>query len=195
MLVTLRASSILVLAFTLLCGGIYPALITAIGQTAFCEQANGSLLREGDRVIGSSLIGQSFRSAGYFWGRPSATGTPYDGAASSGANLGPTNPALRERITARIAELRASDPGNLNAIPVDLVTSSGSGLDPHISPAAATWQAPRVARERGLEVAAVVALIALHTEGRTFGLFGEARVNVLALNLALDAACGDCTPP
>lgn len=195
MLVTLRASSILVLAFTLLCGGIYPALITAIGQTAFCEQANGSLLREGDRVIGSSLIGQSFRSAGYFWGRPSATGTPYDGAASSGSNLGPTNPALRERITARIAELRASDPGNLNAIPVDLVTSSGSGLDPHISPAAATWQAPRVARERGLEVAAVVALIALHTEGRTFGLFGEARVNVLALNLALDAACGDCTPP
>jgi K+-transporting ATPase ATPase C chain len=194
MLSHLRPALVLLGLFTVLTGLVYPAVVTGVAQVVFPDQANGSLVREGGRTVGSALIGQEFApNPTYVWGRPSATGpapyTAFDGetlTGSSGSNLGPTNPALAEATAARAALLRAADPGNAAPIPVDLVTASGSGLDPHVSPAGAAYQVARVARVRGMDAAAVRALVAEHTEGRTLGLLGEPRVNVLALNLALD---------
>ena len=185
----LKTATILYLALTVVTGVLYPLGVTAIAQIAMPVRANGSLIARDGRMVGSTLIGQPFSSPGYFWSRPSATGPmPYNAAASSGSNLGPTNPALEEAVRERIAALRAADPGNQAPVPVDLVTASGSGLDPHISPAAAAFQVTRVARERGMDPARLRALVAEHTEGRSFWLLGERRVNVLTLNLALDTA-------
>ena len=187
----IKTATILYLVLTVLTGVLYPLVVTAIAQIAMPAQANGSLIERGGRPVGSTLIGQAFTGPGYFWSRPSATGPmPYNAAASSGSNLGPTNPALEEAVRERIAALRAADPGNLSPVPVDLVTSSGSGLDPHITPAAAEFQADRVALARGMDPARVRALVGEYTDGRTFGLLGEPRVRVLELNLALDAAAG-----
>ncbi|WP_417069794.1 potassium-transporting ATPase subunit KdpC [Niveibacterium terrae] len=184
----IRPTLVLLGAFTLITGGLYPVVVTAIAKAAFPAQAEGSLIVRDGKSTGSTLIGQSFSSAKYFWSRPSATSPmAHNARASSGSNQGPLNPALAEAIRGRIAALKASDPQQGAPIPVDLATASASGLDPHISPAAAAWQAPRIARERGLPRGQVDALIALHTEGRQFGVLGEPRVNVLALNLALDA--------
>jgi potassium-transporting ATPase KdpC subunit len=185
----LRPALVLLLLLTVLTGAVYPLAVTAIAQLVFPAQADGSLLvgRDG-QVVGSALIGQPFGDPKYFWGRLSATAPfAYNAAASSGSNLGPLNPALVDAVKGRSDALREADPGNRDAIPVDLVTASGSGLDPHVSPAAAFWQVPRVARARGLDPAAVESMVARHTEGRQLGFLGEARVNVLALNLALDA--------
>lgn len=174
--------------FTVLLGAVYPALTTAVGRVAFPSSTGGSLLVRDGRTEGSALIGQPFSDPGYFWGRPSATeGVPYEGRASGGSNLGPSNPALREAVLRRIAALRAADPSNVAPVPVDLVTASASGLDPHVSPAAAWWQVERVARARGLPADQVRRLVAERIEGRTLGFLGEPRVNVLLLNLALDA--------
>lgn len=173
--------------FTLLLGIAYPLLVTGIAQAAFPRQANGSLVEQGGKVVGSALIGQRFSGPGTFWGRPSATGPfPYNAAASSGSNLGPTNPALFERVKGDVARLRAAHPG-MGPVPVDLVTTSASGLDPHVSPAAALYQVERVAAARGLPPAAVERLVREHTQGRFLGLLGEPRVSVLELNLALEA--------
>jgi K+-transporting ATPase ATPase C chain len=175
------------LVLTVITGVAYPLLVTGVAQGLFPEAANGSLIREGDRVLGSRLVGQPFSDAKYFWGRGSATGPmPYNGAASSGSNQGPLNPALKEAVEGRVKALRDAGGPADRPIPVDLVTASGSGLDPHISPAAAAYQAERVAKARGLPEARVNELVAQHTEGRQLGLLGEPRVNVLALNLALD---------
>lgn len=172
-------------------GVAYPVFVTLLSQTLFHAQAEGSLIRTGAGVVGSELLGQSFASPRYFWGRPSATSrVPYDAAASSGSNLGPLNPALAGRMHASIASLRAAAADSSQLIPVDLITASGSGLDPHISPAAAEYQVERVARERGLSPARVRSLVAAHTQARQFGLLGEPRVNVLALDLALDHEAG-----
>lgn len=188
MLRELRPALVVFGLLTAVTGIAYPGLVTGIAMLAFPGQAGGSVVTRDGRAVGSALLGQPFSAPGYFWGRPSATGPqPYHGGASSGSNLGATNPALAEAVAARIAALRAADPGNAAPVPVDLVTASGSGLDPHISPAAARYQAARVARARNLPPARVEALVAEHTEGRTFGVLGEPRVNVLALNLALDA--------
>jgi K+-transporting ATPase ATPase C chain len=177
----------LLLIFTVLTGLLYPLVVTGIAQLVFPSQANGSLISSNGQTVGSSLIGQQFDDPKYFWGRLSATGPyPYNAAASSGSNLGPTNPALLDEVKARIAALKAADPTNTQPIPVDLVTSSGSGLDPNISIAAALYQLPRVAKARGLSEAAVQALVDKYTQGRQLGFLGEARVNVLELNLALD---------
>ena len=187
----IKTATILYLVLTVLTGVLYPLVVTVIAQIAMPAQANGSLIERDGRPVGSTLIGQAFTGPGYFWSRPSATGPmPYNAAASSGSNLGPTHPALEEAVRERIAALRAADPGNLSPVPVDLVTSSGSGLDPHISPAAAEFQADRVALARGMDPARVRALVGEYTDGRTFGLLGEPRVRVLELNLALDAAAG-----
>lgn len=184
----LRAATTVFLLLTILTGIAYPAFVTLVAQVAFPDQASGSLLRGEGRLVGSRLIGQSFSSPRYFWGRPSATGPiPYNGALSSGSNHGPTNPALTAAIASRVAALRAADPDNAARVPVDLVTASASGLDPHISVAAADYQVSRVARERGLPEATVRRLVRGATQGRTFGVLGEPRVNVLQLNLALDA--------
>ncbi len=182
---TLRPALTLLGLFTLLTGVVYPLGITGIAQTLFPHRANGSLLRQGDHVVGSELIGQPVSDPAFFSGRPSATTpVPYNGASSTGSNLGPSNPALREAIAARIAALhRAGAPGG--PIPVDLVTTSGSGLDPHLSPAAAYFQVSRVARARRLSEEEVRALVTAHVEPRAFQVLGEPRVNVLALNLAL----------
>jgi K+-transporting ATPase ATPase C chain len=172
---------------TLITGVLYPLAVTGLAQLLFPRQANGSLIVREGVTLGSELIGQSFSDPKYFWGRPSSTtGFPYNAAASSGSNLGPSNPALIDAVKARIAALRAADPGNTQPIPVDLVTASASGLDPHISVAAALYQVPRVARAHGLPESAVIELIDRYTEGRQFGIFGEPRVNILLLNLALD---------
>lgn len=174
---------------TLLTGVAYPLVVTGIGRLAFPQQASGSIIEREGLAVGSTLLGQSFTSPRYFWGRPSATRPqPYNGAASSASNLGPTNPALADAVAARVAALRAADPGNAAPVPVDLGTASGSGLDPHISPAAAEYQVARVARARGWALARMRELVAAHTDGRTFGLLGEPRVNVLELNLSLDAS-------
>ena len=176
----------MLLTLTLLTGGIYPLVVTAIAQLMFPNQANGSIVLNKKQQIGSSLIGQTFTSPKYFWSRLSATSvTPYNAAASSGSNYGPMHPALIETATARITALKSA--GSSNAVvPADLVTSSASGLDPHISPAAAEWQAERVAKARQIPVEEVRRLVAEHTEGRTFGVLGEPRVNVLLLNVSLD---------
>ncbi|OIR04752.1 potassium-transporting ATPase C chain [mine drainage metagenome] len=176
------------LLLTLLTGIVYPLLVTGISQLAMPAKANGSLIVKDGKPVGSSLIGQSFSDPKYFWSRPSATGPmPYNPTASGGSNLGPTNPALLDAVKARVQALRDADPGNVQPVPVDLVTASASGLDPHISPAAAEYQLARVARVRNLEPDALRKLVAEHTEGRQFGILGEPRVNVLELNLALDA--------
>lgn len=183
----LRTALLVLLAMTGLAGVAYPIAVTALAQGIFPRQANGSLVVNDGRVRGSALIGQPFADPAYFWSRPSATARfPYDAAASSGSNLGSTSEALFQAVRDRMAALRGSDPENRESIPVDLVTASASGLDPDLSPAAVRWQTERVARARGLSLAAIEALIVEHTEGRWLGVFGEPRVNVLALNLALD---------
>lgn len=188
MLKQFRIAVIVFGILTVLTGLIYPAVITGIAQVVFPNQANGSLLMQHGQIVGSALIGQPFTDPKYFWGRLSATGDhPYNAASSAGSNLGPTNPALQKEVSDRIAALKAADRGNTQPIPVDLVTSSGSGLDPDISIAAAQYQAVRVARLRGLPISRVQALINQSTTGRTFGFLGEPRVNVLKLNLLLDA--------
>jgi K+-transporting ATPase ATPase C chain len=184
----IRPALMALLIFTVLTGLIYPLVVTGIAQLVFPRQSNGSLILNNGQVAGSALIGQSFDGPKYFWGRLSATGPyPYNAAASSGSNYGPTNPALLDAVKARIAALKAADPANTQPIPVDLVTASGSGLDPDISVAAALYQIPRVVRERGLSESTLRTLVDKYTAGRTFGFLGEPRVNVLELNLALDA--------
>jgi len=183
----IRPALMLLLIFTVLTGLLYPLVVTGIAQLVFPSQANGSLISSNGQTVGSSLIGQQFDDPKYFWGRISATGPyPYNAAASSGSNLGPTNPALLDEVKARIAALKAADPTNTQPIPVDLVTSSGSGLDPNISIAAALYQLPRVVKARGLSEAALRTLVDKYTQGRQLGFLGEPRVNVLELNLALD---------
>lgn len=187
MLRQLRIGIIFLVLFAVLTGIIYPLVVTGIAQTAFPHQANGSLIVKDGNSTGSELIGQPFSDPRYFWGRLSATASSqYNAAASSGSNYGPLNPALTEAIQARIEALKAVDPENAQLIPVDLVTSSASGLDPHISVAAALYQVPRVARYRGLTEEQVYSLVNSLTEGRQFGILGEPRVNVLKVNLALD---------
>lgn len=174
----------MLVVLSIITGFAYPLLVTGVAQVAFNDEANGSLIEKDGKVVGSRLIGQPFSDPKYFWGRPSATSPmPYNGAASSGSNLGPTNPALKEAVEGRIKALDGPTP-----VPADLVTASGSGLDPHISPAAASYQIARVAKARNLPEAKLRELVRQHTAGRQFGLLGEPRVNVLELNLALDAA-------
>jgi len=186
-----RPAFMLLVLLTILTGFAYPLGFTALAQLLFPAPANGSLIMEQGRVVGSTLIGQPFDDPRYFWGRLSATApSPYNAAASSGSNLGPLNDALVDAVKARRDALRAADPTNLAPVPVDLVTASGSGLDPHISPAAARYQAARVARVRGIPLAEVRTLVEQHTEGRQFGILGEPTVNVLALNRALDGRTG-----
>lgn len=183
----IRPSLVALLVLSLITGMVYPAAITGISAVLFPRQAGGSRLMTGDTLRGSALIGQGFTEPRYFWSRPSATGpVAYNGASSSGSNLGPSNPALHEAIAARVAALRAAGASPADPVPVDLVTASGSGLDPHISPAAAAYQVSRVAAARGIPEDSVRTLVAGSTEGRQFGVLGEPRVNVLRLNLALD---------
>lgn len=186
---SVRPALTLLVLLTVLTGGIYPLFITGVGAALFPARASGSLIVKDGKAIGSTLIGQNFTDPKHFWGRPSATGTmPYNPLASAGSNQGPLNPALIDAVKARIETLHAADPGNTAAIPVDLVTASASGLDPHISVAAAEYQTARVARVRGLPLAQVQELVKRHSDGRWLGVFGEPRVNVLQLNLALDGA-------
>lgn len=188
MVTILRPALVLLAAMTLLTGIVYPLGVTALDQLLFPQAAAGSLIIRDGRPVGSRLIGQSFSDPKHFWSRPSATTPqPYNGLASGGSNLGPLNPALVQAVEERMAALRAADPGNSAPVPVDLVTASGSGLDPDISLAAAYYQAARVARVRHLPIAEVRQLIASHAQGRLGGFLGEPRVNVLLLNLALDA--------
>lgn len=188
----LRPAAVLLGIFSLVTGVVYPLAVTGLAQVIFPGQANGSLIERGGHVVGSALIGQRFDDPRYFWGRPSATSPePYDARASGGSNLGPTNPALVAAVRGRVASLRAAHPEHASQpVPVDLVTASGSGLDPHISSSAAFFQAGRVARARALAEDRVRSLIEAHVEGRALGLFGEPRVNVLRLNLALDELTG-----
>ena len=182
----IRASAAVLGAMTLVTGAVYPLAVTAVAQVAFPHQANGSLLFENGKPIGSKLIGQEFDDPKYFWGRLSGTTPPYNAGASSGTNYGPLNPALESAARTRIAALQAADPSNQRPVPADLVTASGSGLDPHISLAAAAYQVERVARARGLDPARVREIVGQHTTGRDLAILGEPAVNVLELNLALD---------
>lgn len=184
----LKPALLMLLIWTVITGVAYPLAVTGLSQLLFPKQANGSLIKDSQgQPLGSELIGQAFSDPKYFWGRPSATSPyPYNAAASSGSNLGPTNPALADAVKARINALREADPENAMPIPVDLVTASGSGLDPHISPAAAEYQINRVAKARNLDVGKVRDLVGQHTEPRQWWVLGEPRVNVLGLNLALD---------
>jgi potassium-transporting ATPase KdpC subunit len=187
----LRAATVLFVLLSLLTGLIYPLLVTGIGRLAFAHQVSGSLIERAGQPLGSALLGQPFDAPQYFWGRLSATTPqPYNGTASGGSNLGPTNPALFDAVTTRVQALRAADPANKAPVPVDLVTASASGLDPDISPAAAAYQIGRVARARGLSQSQVRELVMRHTSERLLGLLGEAHVNVLELNLALDQLHG-----
>lgn len=189
MLTVLRPALPLFALFTLIIGVAYPLVVTGIAKTLFTSAASGSLVEKDGKPVGSVLIGQNFTGAQYFWGRPSSTGPyPNNAAASGGSNLGPLNPALAEAVKTRVAVLKQADLSNPKPVPVDLVTASASGLDPHISPAAAAYQVERVARARNLPPKQVRDLVAWHTEGRQLGLFGEPRINVLVLNLALDSA-------
>jgi K+-transporting ATPase ATPase C chain len=187
-----RPAIVIFALLSLLTGLVYPSVITAVAQLAFPSKANGSIIVKDGKPVGSELIGQAFSDPKYFWGRPSATSNfPDNAAASGGSNLGPTNPALADAVKARAAALLAADPGNSSPIPVDLITASGSGLDPHISPAAAMYQVPRVARLRGLPEDKVKELVAGNTGGRWLGVLGEEHVNVLKLNLELDGMQGN----
>ncbi|TAJ07079.1 MAG: potassium-transporting ATPase subunit KdpC [Nitrospirae bacterium] len=184
----LRPALVILGLLTVLTGLVYPLMVTGMAQVFFPRQANGSLIVRDGKPVGSVLIGQPFDAPQYFWSRPSATSPfPYNAAASAGSNLGPTNAALVKAVQARIDALKAADPGNPKPIPVDLVTASASGLDPHISPAAADYQVRRVAKARGMDEAVLRQLVASHTHGRQWGLLGEPRVNVLELNLRLDS--------
>ncbi|RYF26022.1 MAG: potassium-transporting ATPase subunit KdpC [Comamonadaceae bacterium] len=184
-----RPALVLLALLSAVTGLLYPAAVTGAVQALFPWQSQGSLVERDGRAVGSALIGQSFTDAGHFWGRPSATAPqPYNASASGGSNQGPLNPALTDAVQARVQALRAADPGNQQPVPADLVTASASGLDPHITPAAALYQVPRVARTRGLAEADVAALVQRHTEAPLWKLLGEPRVNVLALNMALGAA-------
>jgi K+-transporting ATPase ATPase C chain len=188
MLKELKPAVLMLVVFTLLTGAIYTAVVTGIAQAVMPARANGSLLTRDGKPVGSALIGQPFSSPKYFWSRPSATSPyPYNAASSSGSNLGPTNSALTDAVAARVKALRDADPDNKAPVPVDLVTASGSGLDPQISLAAAEYQVNRVARARSVDPSKVRSLVALHTQGRQLGFLGEPGVNVLELNLALDA--------
>jgi K+-transporting ATPase ATPase C chain len=182
----LRQTVLIFLALTLLTGVVYPVAVTAVGQLVFPYQSNGSLMERDGQVVGSELIGQQFDDLKYFWGRPSATAPPYNGGASTGSNLGPTNPAQLDSVLGRVEALREAHPEQTGGVPVDLVTASGSGLDPHVSPAAAEFQVPRVAQARSIDPKRVRELVSRFTENRTFSVLGEARVNVLGLNTALD---------
>jgi K+-transporting ATPase ATPase C chain len=183
----IRPAVTLFVLLTAITGIVYPLAVTGVARLAFPDQAGGSLLLKDGKPVGSSLIGQSFSEPKYFWSRPSATSPmPYNGGGSSGSNQGPLNPALLDAVKERIEALKTADPGNTLPVPVDLVTASGSGLDPHISQAAADYQAARVARVRGLAPEVVKSAVARHTEGRVLGVLGEARVNVLELNLEID---------
>ena len=185
----LRAAGTIFLGLTVVTGVAYPLLVTLLAQGLFSHQANGSVLEQDGKAIGSELIGQTFDDPRYFWGRPSATSPMGNNASSStGSNLGPTNPAHLEAVKGRVEALRAAHPDQSGPVPVDLVTASASGLDPHISPAAAEYQVSRIAKARNLSAEQVRQLVAAHTQGRTLGLLGEPRVNVLKLNLALDGA-------
>ena len=185
----IRTAVWLFLVLTVITGVLYPLVVTGIAQTYLRREANGNLIVQNGQPVGSALIGQPFDDPKYFWGRPSATGPfPYNAAASSGSNLGPTNDVLLKAVQDRVSALKAADPDNSAPVPVDLVMASGSGLDPHISPAAAAYQVRRVARARGMDEGAVRALVEHHTEGRQLGVLGEPRLNVLLLNLALDTA-------
>jgi potassium-transporting ATPase KdpC subunit len=187
MLRELRPALTVFLLLTLVTGVAYPLVATLIGRLAFADAVEGGIIERDGRAVGARLLGQPFSSPRYFWSRPSATAPmPYNGAVSSGSNQGPLSPALADAVAGRVAALREADPGNTAPVPVDLVTASGSGLDPHISVAAAEYQIARVARARNLSAGQVEALVRDHTEGRTFGVLGEPRVNVLELNLALD---------
>lgn len=182
----LRPAMIGLLLLTVLCGGIYPAVVTGIGWLVMPHAAHGSIVSVGGKTVGSELIAQSEEDPRRFWPRPSATTKPYDATSSSGSNLGPSNPALLDAVKARIAKLRTADPENTRVLPIDLVTASGSGLDPDISVAAARYQAPRIARLRNVSIERVDALITDATEGRLFGLYGEPHVNVGRLNRQLE---------
>jgi K+-transporting ATPase ATPase C chain len=186
-----RPALVILVILSAITGIVYPGLVTLIAQAIMPHQANGSLIMRDGKPVGSELIGQPFSDPKYFWSRPSATSPfPYNAGASSGSNQGPLNPALTEAVEARVKALREADPDNKQPVPVDLVTASGSGLDPHISPAAAEYQLPRVARVRKLDAQRVRAIVAQATEGPQLGFLGEARVNVLKVNLALDALTG-----